>query len=100
MSCEKMRELGFSEETIAKIQRHALSPKKEEITSAYKWKYAKYLKKKIRLSTVKGAVITGVVDEVSSPGDNENGEEGILVDSETRLIEIFEHEIQSIEILE
>lgn len=100
MSCEKMRKFGFGEKTIAKIEERMLSSGKGGKASTYEWKYAKYLKKRIRLSTAEGVVITGVVDEVSSPGDNENGEEGVLVDSENHLIEIFDHEIKSIEILE
>lgn len=71
---------------------------KQQAACTYQWKYRKYVGKTIKLKLKDGDVLVGKVDSISSPGDNDNGEEGILLDTSIGLQEYFEHEIESVEV--
>lgn len=94
---EKMKQFGFSEEAVAKMKMQVAQKESETHSETYQWKYLKYVGKAVKLTLNDGQVLLGKVDSVSSPGDNDNEEEGIFLDTSIGIQEFFEHDIASIE---
>ena len=93
---EKMKQFGFNEDAIAKMKVQIAQKESGTSPNTYQWKYLKYVGKAIKLTLNDGQIILGKVDSVSSPGDNDNGEEGIFLDTSIGIQEFFEHDIASI----
>lgn len=59
-----------------------------------------YYNKKVKIVSVDKVVFIGTVNDYFYPDDNENEKESIVIDtSDKRVIEFYEDDIQTIEIL-
>lgn len=98
---EKMAVYGWTREQVPVMEaqiRELMKPNAND--SAYQWKLRKYLDKVVKIVLNNGKILQEHIVDISDPDDNDFGEEGLLFSRNGCLVEIFEHEIESIEIVE
>lgn len=98
---EKMMFYGLKRDEIPDMDkkvREMLTPDPD--WKPYQWKFAKYLNQNVKIVLKDGGIVHCYVDNLADPDDNDFEEEGIEFYRGGCIVEVLEHEIESIEIID